>query len=127
MDNKNKLCIKPDSKNIDLDKWLLDLHSEITKIGYTKHNKHINSESFSYFKTFRDDNHNKIYQIGVLIYDCREYGSIMHENNRVGIEFHCYLLQQEGRFDLSVSHNISIGEFEEMALSFYKSITQYLQ
>lgn len=106
---------------VDWDKFLLDTDKELKKKGYRKFNQNYRFEDFSYWKTIKDKNENKLYQIGLLIYDMRKYIG----GHYVSIEF-CCLLFSEGRIEMTVSEKINVDKFEEMSLHFYQTMSNYI-
>lgn len=111
------------NSNTDYDKYLVDLHDYLTTKGFKKHKQGLLGlfgEDFSYWKQY--DNK---YQIGLLIYDWRKYEQHTAEK-KIGIMFECLPLRIEGRCNLSVSRNIELHEFEQMAASFYNAMRKYL-
>jgi hypothetical protein len=122
---KENNCMPSSCIDNNWDKWIEDLHKNIIKSGYQKFNQNHRREDFSYWKNFKDDNNNKIYQIGVLVYDYRKFMTPEdYSCNRIGIAFNC-LLFSEGRIEMEVSEDISLDKFEEMALSFYKTMSNH--
>jgi len=121
---KETLCLTPTTENPDWDDWLLTLDTEIKESGYKKYHQNLQREDFSYFKTFYKGEE-KIYQIGVLVYDFRKYMHFNPSANYIGIQYECMLIG-DNRIDMSVCNPISLATFEEMALAFYERMNKYL-
>jgi len=121
---KETLCLAPPTDNPDWDVWLLNLDTEIKQFGYKKYNQNLRKEDFAFFKTFYKEEE-KIYQIGVLVYDFRKYMHFNSSANYIGIQYECMLIG-DNRIDMSVSKAISLATFEEMALAFYERLNKYL-
>ena len=101
------------------DEWLFETEHKLKKIGYKKYVQNHKSEDFAYWKTFKNGE-DEIYQIGILFYDFRKYADHDTVANRIGIMYECMLLG-EGRIDMSVSKNIGLEEFENMAQMLYRT------
>lgn len=108
----------PDS--FDWAPWLLELDTEIKKLGYKQFNQHLYSEDFSYAKSFYENN-KAIYQITLLIYDFRKHMDEHPHSNKINITYECMLLCDD-RIDLVVCQDLSVLEFEEMSKHFYDSM-----
>ena len=103
--------------------FLVQLHEDMTSRGYTKYNQKLHGESFSYFKTFYGK-----YQIGVLVYDWREYPAAYAREKQVSFQYECMPVDLNGRVDLSVCNDtITLEEFEEMSEHFYVSMKKYMK
>lgn len=111
-------------ENIYWKVWLQDFDKEVIDLGYRKYNQNHKSEDFSYWKTFYDGEE-KIYQVGILVYDFGMYSEEYPNANRVSVQYECYLLC-DNRIDLSVSKDISLSEFEDMAKTFYETMIRYV-
>lgn len=91
-------------------------------LGYTYYPKQVfKNEHHRFWKSFYI-NGEKVFQIGILLYDYSKYDI---NNKRVGIQYECLLIGDD-RLDLSVSKNIDINKFEEIAFDFYESMKKYL-
>lgn len=106
---------------VDWDKYLIDIDKEFKIKGYKKFNQNYKSEDYSYWKTVKDEDGNKLYQVGLLIYDFRKYVGRHH----ISIAY-CCILFSEGRIELNVSEKINVDKFEEMALYFYQTMANYI-
>jgi hypothetical protein len=113
--------IKPFSQ--DWDAWLMEVEANLSKSGYRRYNQNLRSEDFAYWKTFYKKE-KKIYQVGILFYDFRKYGDL--NVHQISVQWQCILLCDD-RIDLSVSKEIEVAEFEEMAKTFYEAMSQYCQ
>lgn len=90
-------------------------------LGYTNYpNQVFKNEHHRLWKSFYI-NDEKVFQIGILIYDYSRYTF----SNQVGFQYECLLIGDE-RIDLSVSKNIDINKFEEIAFDFYEAMKKYL-
>ena len=107
------------------DQWLSDVHTYLESLGYKKYKQKYKNEDFSYWKTFKDSNQ-KLYQVAILFYDFRKYADVDPHSNRIGIQYESLLIG-DSRIDLSVSKDITISQFEEMANSFYQTFKSYIQ
>ena len=101
------------------DEWLFETETKLKEIGYRKYVQNHKNEDFCYWKTFKNGEY-KIYQIGILFYDFRKYA----DANRIGIMYECRILGKD-RIDMCVSKNIDLVEFENMAQTFYRAMSQY--
>ena len=81
------------------------------------------NEDFCYWKPFKNGEA-KMYQVGVLFYDFRKYADRDPMSNRIGTMFQCLLICED-RIDLTVSKNIDVIEFENMAKTFYETMVKY--
>jgi hypothetical protein len=90
------------------------IEREAEKLGYTKYNQRLLNSSYQYFKKFPK------YQIGLLIYDFSKFGV----DNTFSIMYQC-MLDKDHRIDLTVSKNIEVKEFEEMAKTFNRAMKGY--
>lgn len=118
------LTNEPDiiSMNIDWEDWLSALDKKVTEIGYRKYNQSHKGENFAYWKSFYDDKEEekKIYQIGILVYDFRQYEKAKGSGfYRISTQYECMLIGDD-RIDLIVSKKMPIEDFEVMAKSFYE-------
>jgi len=117
------LLIKNINNSNSWDEWLSEIENELKEIGYRKYIQHHKSEDFCYWKTFKNGE-DVIYQVGVLFYDFGKYIKQDFNANRIGIMYECMLLCGD-RIDMCVSKNIDLIEFENMAKTFYESMSQY--
>ena len=111
------------SGSTDWDSWLLEYEANLKELGYRKFNQNHKNEDFCYWKTFKNGE-DKIYQIGLLFYDFRKYADRDPYANRIGIMYECMVLGED-RIDMCVSKNIGLVEFENMAQTFYRAMSQY--
>lgn len=102
-------------KEIDYNVFISNFENEFKNEGYTKQINKFNVEDFSYWKSFKDEKGKSLYQIGVLFYDYRSIGE-----NLIRTRFQCSILIREG-VEMTVNRNISLHEFQEMAIKFFKS------
>jgi hypothetical protein len=108
-----------------LQEWLDTTGQRYIDMGYRKHAGHYKNEDFGYWKTIYDDEE-KVYQIGILVYDFSKHQHIPEEQKRIGVQYECLLLETDTRIDLSVSDNkIEIERFEIMARAFYETMKEY--
>lgn len=105
------------------DEWLSETETKLKEIGYRRYVQNHKNEDFCYFKTFKNGKY-KIYQIGILFYDFRKYADRDPYANRIGIMYECVVLGKD-RIDMCVSKNIDLVEFENMAQTFYGTMSQY--
>ncbi len=116
------LLLKKDGKD-DLDSWLSEFEENLKAIGYKRYNQKYKNENFSYWKTYNIGSL-RIYQVGILFYDYREFTHRNENAHRIGLTFECQLLGLN-RIDMTVSKDIDLPEFEEMAVSFYDAMRQF--
>ncbi len=119
---KKTINLHPNPKNtteFDWESWLNSVEEYLKNKGYIKYKQDIQSEDFSYWKSFR-----KKYQIGLLFYDFRKYAYRDPSANRIGIMFKCMFVGGD-RIDLDVSKDISLAAFEKMSKDFYNSLKKY--
>jgi hypothetical protein len=117
------LLIADVSGSTSWDEWLSETETKLKESGYRKYVQNHKSEDFCYWKTFKNGE-DKIYQIGILFYDFRKYADRDPYANRIGIMYECMVLGED-RIDMCVSKNIHLVEFENMAQTFYKAMSQY--
>ena len=107
------------NSDTDWNKYLDELHTYLTELGFRKYYQNLNREDFAYWKKYDDK-----YQIGLLVYDFTKYDR--HDlKNKVSIQFECMPIDIDCRCDLKVSKDIELPEFEEMAESFYNAMEKY--
>lgn len=106
--------------------WLANAEHILGQLGYRKYVQNHKREDFAFWKSFELDGE-KIYQIGILFYDFRKYMDKDPGANRIGVQFECIPINIDCRVDLSVSKDISLSEFEEMAKTFYTSMNKYFK
>jgi hypothetical protein len=92
------------------DEWLLYVEKEMKAKGYTKYKQDYRNSTFQCWKTIKRKDE-RLYQIGMLIYDYRDF------YGHIGVQFEC-IISGKSIF-LSVSENIAVAEFEKMAKKFY--------
>jgi len=117
------LLIADISGSTSWDEWLSETETKLKELGYRRYVQNHKNEDFCYWKTFKNGE-DKTYQIGILFYDFRKYADSDPDANRIGIMYECRILD-EGRIDMSVSKNIDLVEFENMAQTFYVAMSQY--
>lgn len=117
-----KVISTPEVKSWD--EWLANVEHILLHIGYKKYIQNHKKEDFSYWKTF-EVNGKKAYQVGLYFYDFRKYAFNESSTNRIGIQFECMFIDIDSRIDLSVSKDIPISEFEDMAKTFYESMKKF--
>jgi hypothetical protein len=117
------LLIEDVSGSTSWDEWLSETETKLKEIGYRKYIQNHKNEDFCYWKTFKNGE-DEIYQIGLLFYDFRKYADRDPYANRIGIMYECKILCDH-RIDLCVSKNIDLVEFENMAKTFYESMSKY--
>lgn len=105
------------SSSTDWKQYLEDLHTYLTELGFRKYNQNLKHEDFAYWKKYDDK-----YQIGLFVYDFTKYDQ---PKNKVSIQFECMPIDIDCRCDLSVSKDIELPEFEEMAKTFYEAMIKY--
>ena len=105
------------------DEWLTNYEDHLKGLGYKKFVQNHMNEDFCYWKTFKKGEAKK-YQVGVLFYDFRKYADRDPMANRIGTMFQCLLICDD-RIDLTVSKNITLSEFENMAKTFYETMVKY--
>ncbi len=98
-------------------KTLKEVNECLTKLGYKDGTTHKQSD-FAYWKIFDG------YQVGVLVYNWSRYDSSIKE---LGVSYECMFTDPDTRCDLSVSDNIELEVFEEMAKDCYKALKKYLK
>jgi len=104
----------------DWDKWLTELDEYAKNSGYRKYNQNLKREDFAYWKTFDEK-----YQVGLFVYDFRNFRDRDPNANRIGIQFECMFVNIDSRIDLTVSKEIELEEFEKMAKDFYEAMSKY--
>ena len=117
------LLIADVSGSTSWDEWLSETKTKLKELGYREYAQNHKNEDFCYWKTFKNGE-DKIYQIGILFYDFRKYADRDPYENRIGIMYECMVLGKD-RIDMSVSKNIDLVEFENMAQTFYRVMSQY--
>ena len=117
------LLITDVSGSTSWDEWLSETETKLKEIGYKRYVQNHKNEDFCYWKTFKNGE-DKIYQISILFYDFRKYADRDPYANRIGIMYECMVLGDD-RIDMCVSKNIDLVEFENMAQTFYKAMSQY--
>ena len=117
------LLIADVSGSTSWDEWLSETKTKLKELGYREYVQNHKNEDFCYWKTFKNGE-DKIYQIGILFYDFRKYADSDPYANRIGIMYECMVLGKD-RIDMSVSKNIDLVEFENMAQTFYRAMSQY--
>jgi hypothetical protein len=117
------LLIEDVSDSNSWGEWLSETETKLKEIGYKRYVQKYKNEDFCYWKTFKNGE-DKIYQIGILFYDFRKYAERDPNANRIAIMYECMCLGDD-RIDMSVSKNIALVEFENMAQTFYEAMTQY--
>ena len=117
------LLITDVSGSTSWDEWLSETETKLKEIGYKRYVQNHKNEDFCYWKTFKNGE-DKIYQISILFYDFRKYADRDPYANRIGIMYECMVLGDD-RIDMCVSKNIDLVEFENMAQTFYKTMSQY--
>ena len=129
-ENKNLICI--DAPKLfevadvsSWNNWLSETEGKLNELGYRRFNQQLNSEDFCYWKTFYSKDNEKIYQVGLLFYDYRKYLQKDPMANRIGVGFKCMFIDIGSRMDLSVSDDITLFEFEDMAHTFYYTMNKY--
>lgn len=120
---KPPLLIADVSGSTSWDEWLSETETKLKELGYRRYVQNHKNEDFCYWKTFKNGE-DKIYQIGILFYDFRKYADRDPYANRIGIMYQCMVLNED-RIDMCVSKNIDLGEFENMAQTFYGAMSQY--
>lgn len=105
------------------DEWLSKVELALKELGYTKYQQNLKNEDFAYWKTIRV-NGEKAYQVGLLFYDFRKFDNF-RGSNRIGVQFECMPINTDSRVDLSVSKDITVQQFEEMAAAFYNTMLLY--
>lgn len=101
----------------DWDLWLKETEENLKNLGFNRYSQNLKNEDFAYWETFYRGT-KKVYQIGLLFYDYREFTG----HNHISISYECYLLNKNGRYDLSVSDDITLEEFEKISAEFYKAM-----
>jgi hypothetical protein len=119
------LLIADVSDNTSWDEWLSETETRLKEIGYKRYIQNHKHEDFCYWKTFKNGE-DKIYQIGILFYDFRKYADRDPYSNRISIMYECMCLGDD-RIDMSVSKNITLVEFENMAQTFYEKMVKFLK
>lgn len=115
---KRSKLFKEFSDITDEDVWLEKVESKLKELGYTgRYNQNFKKEDFAYWKTFKNEDGEAIYQIGLLFYDFRKYDA----ERGISIMFEC-MLNVDARTDLSVSDDISLEHFELMSEVFHKAM-----
>lgn len=109
---------------MDWENELLEQENALKEKGYIRYSQSWRSETFSYWKTFRNKEGEKLYQICVLFYDWREFSTI-GSSKRLGIQYECLLIGNN-RLDMACSSRKTLEEFEEMSLIFYENLKKYL-
>jgi hypothetical protein len=117
------LLIADVSGSTSWDEWLSETETQLKELGYRRYVQNHKNEDFCYWKTFKNGE-DKIYQIGILFYDFRKYADRDPHANRIGIMYECMVLGED-RIDMCVSKNIDLVEFENMAKTFYGTMSQY--
>ena len=107
------------NNNIDWTKYLIDLDMFLKGKDFKKYNQNHKRETFAYWKIYDEK-----YQIGLLVYDLRDY-PLPSAERKVSIAFECMPLNIDGRCDLCVSKDIELNDFEMMADSFYNVMAEY--
>lgn len=115
------LLIADVSGSTSWDEWLSETETKLKELGYRRYVQNHKNEDFCYWKTFKNGE-DKIYQIGILFYDFRKYADRDPYANRIGIMYECMVLGED-RIDMSVSKNIDLVEFENMAQTFYRAMS----
>lgn len=106
------------NKNTNWDQYLNDIDLFLKSEGFEKYKQNYKREDFAYWKKYDG------YQIGLLIYDFRKYP--LHDSNKkIMISFECMMLNLDSRCDLSVSSEISLSDFENMAKTFYNAMIDF--
>lgn len=131
MENKEVFQEKPRllpgiDDNLSWDEWLSAVELGLREMGYFKYNQRIKREDFAFWKSFWIDDE-KAYQVGILFYDFRKHGVDSPGFHRIGVQFECLFCEIDSRIDLSVSKEISLTDFEEMAKTFYDSMLKYAE
>lgn len=117
----------------DWDLWLKETEENLKNLGFNRYSQNLKNEDFAYWKTFYRGT-KKVYQIGLLFYDYRKFTVFSHISNihevaanHISISYECYLLNKNGRYDLSVSDDITLEEFEKISAEFYKSMKKCIK
>jgi hypothetical protein len=118
------LVIKDINDYTSWNDWLEQTETALKEIGYRRYVQNHKNEDFCYWKTFKNGE-DKLYQIGILFYDFRKYADRDPFANRIGIQYECMLLGDD-RIDMSVSKNIDLTEFENIAQSFYEVMAKFI-
>jgi hypothetical protein len=119
------LLLREISKESNWDIWLDKVDTKLKSLGYIKHKQNYKKEDFAYWKTHKINN-KPAYQIGLLFYDFRKYAYHQDSIEKVSVQFECLFAGIDSRIDLSVSKNITLEQFEEMALTFHSSMSKYV-
>lgn len=106
------------------DIWLEKTQKKLEDHGFKIYHQNHKREDFAYWKRY-SINGKDVYQIGILFYDWRKYSYTDPGANTIGIQFECLFIGIDSRIDLTVSKNIELIEFEEMARAFYNSMIIY--
>ena len=113
-----------DLKNVtDYDEYLKDLDTFMWYDHvYKRYNQNLHGEKYAYWKVFKDSDGNKLYQIGLLVYDFREYNLEV----KISTEYRCMVLDDgDDRLEMICSKDIELREFEKMSESFYNEMKKY--
>ena len=114
-----------DNGNVDWDGWLSEFENKLSELGYRKYCQNHRYETFCYKKTFKEDN-KKLYQVGILFYDFRKYKYNYPSANHIGIMYDCILLGKDS-IDMTVSKEIDVPAFEEIAKKFYNTMSEFIE
>ena len=101
------------------DEWLEKTEASLKELGYIKYKQNYKHEDFAYWKKLNG------YQIGLLFYDFRKNKELDPMCDVISMQYECMLIDIEDRIDLTVSKNITLDEFEEMAKIFYNAMGKY--
>lgn len=92
------------------DDWLTYVEQEMKNKRYTKYKQDYRNSTFQFWKTIKRKDE-KLYQIGMLVYDYRDF------YGHIGVQHEC-IISGKGIF-LSVSETMKVSDFEKMAKKFY--------
>ena len=121
--NRQQCIIHGVSGSTSWDEWLSETETKLKQLGYRRYVQNHKNEDFCYWKTFKNGE-DKIYRIGILFYDFRKYADRDPYANRIGIMYECMVLGED-RIEMCVSKDVDIEEFENMAQTFYVSMSHY--
>lgn len=103
------------------DEWLGQTESFLKLLGYVKYEQDYKGESFAYWKIIKE-NEQDIYQIGLLFYDFRRYGS---NSYNISVCYECMIMNVDAGVRLEISDSITLQQFEKVAQTFYESMSQH--
>lgn len=126
--NKDLLFDIPEIINeTDWDKWLTLVEGELKSRGYRRYNERMKNQDFTYWKVFKDSDGTSLYQCGLHFYDFRKYIHRDPMANRIGVEFDCMIIGDDGRNHLVMGKELSVDVFEEISAKFFSMMEQYIK